>query len=79
MKLLIKQILPRASEIYPYTHRIEFYSEDVDKYDEVEQWLEEQQIPHTMMYLFQHSNWEKHFAVYVNDRDATRITLRWLG
>jgi hypothetical protein len=46
MKIEVQEIIPRATERYPYTHRVAVYW-DALAADKVSKWLADNNIPHT--------------------------------
>jgi hypothetical protein len=64
MKIEVKEINPRPTQQYPYTHRVEVFAAA----DKVSAWLKENKIAHTQ------TGW----GVYYLGKDAVEwLMLRW--
>ena len=70
MTVSIQQVELRASERYPWTHRVDFDGDTV-AYDQLEIWVQQQDLPGVLMDLRQGA------AFYTNKQAATVCALRW--
>ena len=67
MNIDVTEIIPRASERYPYTHRVEV-SADALASDKVSKWLMDNNIPHTK------GPWG---VFYMSKDDLAFLMLKW--
>lgn len=79
MKVVSTQLGSKPTEVYPYTHRLEFMEESISFYKTVTDWMKNNNIKcvHMPVYLME----SRHigFAVYVNEPDAIKLGLRWMA
>lgn len=67
MKIDVEQLLPRASEQYPYTHRV-VIRDNALAFDRVDHWLKENKIPHCQLPLG---------VFYLNQTNTEWLLLKW--
>ena len=71
MTVSVERVESRASERYPWTHRVAFDGNTV-AYDQVNRWVQQQDLPGVLMDLRQGA------VFYTNKQAATFCALRWL-
>jgi hypothetical protein len=67
MKFKITEVIPAASQRYPYTHRLEVYA-DALAADKVSAWLQENDAQYVPM------GWG---VYYLRKKDLTMFLLKW--
>ena len=70
MTVSIEQVELRASERYPWTHRVAFNGDTV-AYDQVNLWIQQQELPGVLMDLIQGA------VFYTTKQTAVVCALRW--
>ncbi len=65
MNISITEVIPRTSERYPYSHRVQV---DLGEGYKVAEWLDENKIPHTRM---------GSIVFYLNKENTAWLLLRW--
>jgi hypothetical protein len=70
MNITIERIIPYTTERYPYNCRVDLCKCTLSQYDRVLSWTKEQKIPCSW-------TWTENRAVYMDDKYATLLMLRW--
>ena len=62
---------------WPWSHRLEFRTDNYNQEHEIESWLEQNKIKHCWLPYQDVSAWGKTIAVYMNEPEVTAFLLRW--